>query len=157
MKDLIRIDLPPEFASYEALAAFLLARLDRLGRTYYQANYLMTLAFRSTSHGQLDRVLRGLAIAALGGVREAWHEGYYHVASSNGGHCNYLVILAGNKATSSCSCPDFQRRGKACKHMTAALLIYRCPGLVAECSAILADEPTLESQKLARDLEKIKA
>ena len=60
---------------------------------------------------------RGKAIASTGLVkRTKTNEMLWDVPSQSGSGC-YRVDLAGNEPT--CTCPDFELRQKACKHVFA--------------------------------------
>lgn len=59
---------------------------------------------------------RGKAIAATGNIKQSDKELVYIVPSQNG-QKSYKVDLTGEDPT--CTCPDFEERGKACKHVFA--------------------------------------
>jgi len=59
---------------------------------------------------------RGKAIAATGTIKQSDKELVYIVPSQNG-QKSYKVDLTGEDPT--CTCPDFEERGKACKHVFA--------------------------------------
>jgi uncharacterized Zn finger protein len=59
---------------------------------------------------------RGKAIAATGTIKQSDKELVYIVPSQNS-QKSYKVDLTGEDPT--CNCPDFEERGKACKHVFA--------------------------------------
>jgi transposase len=62
------------------------------------------------------REQRGKEIAAMGAVKKT-AKGQVWTVPSQSGHGSYSVDLAG--ADPKCSCPDFELRGKPCKHVFA--------------------------------------
>jgi transposase/predicted nucleic acid-binding Zn finger protein len=62
------------------------------------------------------REQRGKEIAAMGAVKKT-SKGDVWTVPSQSGRANYSVDLAGEEP--KCSCPDFELRGKPCKHVFA--------------------------------------
>jgi len=62
------------------------------------------------------REQRGKSIAAMGTIKQSDKELVYIVPSQSG-QKSYKVDLTGEDPT--CTCPDFEERGKACKHVYA--------------------------------------
>jgi len=78
------------------------------------------MARTSVAHsGASSRELRGLAIFHRGGIERAGCD-LFIVPGCSGAVSEYLVDLEAE----TCSCPDYARRRKACKHVYAATL-YR--------------------------------
>lgn len=67
----------------------------------------------------LDRYARGKAIAARAAIVK---QGNAWIVPSESGGTSYRVTLNGLGSV-GCTCPDFRRRGEACKHIIAAAVV----------------------------------
>lgn len=74
------------------------------------------------------RELRGLAIIALGGMIRRVDSDRFEVRSQSNPKFSHTVSWAGDKWT--CSCEDYAKRGKPCKHIYAVNFLLDLPNII---------------------------
>ena len=77
--------------------------------------------------GQRMRQLRGMEIVARGGCLKRAAESRYSVHSQNGNGW-YTVERKIDKWM--CTCPDYEKRSKPCKHIYAVIFLLRLPQIL---------------------------
>ena len=83
-----------------------------------QAGIVTALGPNDSDDGDAGRQMRGMTIAALGGVTP--NRIGYSVASQSG-NGKYVVTIGEDESSVFCSCSDFEKRERACKHIHAVL------------------------------------
>ena len=88
------------------------------------------------------RQLRGIELAETRTIRK--RDGWYWVPSQTGSKL-YRVQLTDKFAT--CECPDFERRGQACKHIVAACVVKIKQEQNADGTMTVTQTVTLTAEK----------
>src|SRR5271165_7262205 len=88
------------------------------------------------------RQLRGIELAETRTIRK--HDGWWWVPSQAGKRL-YRVQLTSKFAT--CECPDFEKRGEACKHIVAACVMQIKQEQNADGTTTVTQSVTITAEK----------
>ena len=81
----------------------------------------MQLFARLAAESTPERIGRAAALVALNRVLyvERWHNGFYRAVVRGDSGLEHIVILSEDGARYRCTCFDYARTGKPCKHILA--------------------------------------